>query len=355
MSPAEATSGTASCGQCGTALPEGALLCPGCNALIHAAELERLAREAVAASNRADPATAQRYWQEALPLLPPESLQYRSVRQKIADLEKLIPPPEAAPSSAIGKWLVRLGPLGLLIWKFKTVALILLTKGKLLIFGLTKMSTLFTMMASMGLYWNWYGWKFALGLVVMIYIHEMGHVWELRKFGIKASAPVFIPGFGAVVILRERPATVAQDARVGLAGPLWGMAAACAALAMYLTTHVPLWAALTRFGAWMNLFNLIPIWQLDGSRGFAGLTRKNRGIVLGLVLLMWVLTHDGMLFVVALGCGFRMFTRDYGPAPDPPVLQRFALLLVVLSILCLTGMPSPGPGGPAATLPAAVR
>src|SRR5262249_12406256 len=193
-----------------------------------------------------------------------------------------------------------------------------LTKGKLLLLGLTKLSTLFTMMGSLGVYWNWYGWKFALGMVLLIYIHEIGHVYELRKFGIKASAPVFLPGFGAVVLLRERPATAAQDARVGLAGPLWGMAAACATLAVYLATRVPLWAALTRWGAWINLFNLVPVWQLDGGRGYVALTRRDRGIVLGLVLLMWVLTHDGVLFLVALGGAYRMFKRDSALSPDPP-------------------------------------
>lgn len=353
MTPAEAIGGNP-CGQCGATLPEGALRCSDCNALTHAVELERLAAEATAATNRADPATARDYWLRALALLPPESLQYRSVEQRITELEKLIPQPEAKPAGTIGKWAVRLGPLGLLLWKFKALLLILLTKGKLLLFGLTKLSTLFTMLASLGVYWNWYGWKFALGLVVLIYIHEMGHVYELRKFGIKASAPVFLPGFGAVVILRERPATAAQDARVGLAGPLWGMAASCAALGLWLSTQVPLWAALTRFGAWMNIFNLIPIWQLDGGRGFAALTRRDRGIVLALALVMWVLTHDGVLFLVAMGCAYRMFTRDYPPAADPPVLQRFALLLVVLAILCLTGLPSPE-SGPLPIPPAAAQ
>src|SRR5262249_58708968 len=121
-----------------------------------------------------------------------------------------------------------------------------LTKGKLLLLGLTKLSTLFTMMGSLGVYWNWYGWKFALGMVLLIYIHEIGHVYELRKFGIKASAPVFLPGFGAVVLLPERPATSAQQGRVGLAGPLWGMRAGCGTIAGYLPTRVPPRAARTR-------------------------------------------------------------------------------------------------------------
>src|SRR5262249_35422736 len=156
------------------------------------------------------------------------------------------------------------GPLGILLWKFKAVGLLLLTKGKLILLGLTKLSTLTTMLGAMGVYWALYGWKFAVGLVLAIYIHEMGHVWELRRFGIAATAPVFIPGFGALVMLKQRPPTVGQDARVGLAGPIWGMVTACATLALFWATNAPIWAALTRFGAWINLFNLIPVWQLDG-------------------------------------------------------------------------------------------
>lgn len=54
---------------------------------------------------------------------------------------------------------------------------------------------------------------------------------------------------------------------MGLAGPLWGLAAAIAAALAYLATDAPIWAAIARFGAWINLFNLLPVWQLDGSRG----------------------------------------------------------------------------------------
>jgi Zn-dependent protease len=239
----------------------------------------------------------------------------------------------------MAKWAVRLGPAGVFLWKFKTIAVLLAGKAKLILFGLTKFSTITTMLVSTGLYWAWYGWKFALGLVLAIYIHEMGHVFELRRFGIAASAPVFIPGFGALVRLKQRPPTVGQDARVGLAGPVWGLAAAFFCLGMYWLTQAPIWAALTHFGAWINLFNLIPVWQLDGSRGFAALTRANRGFLLGTALVMWFFTNDGILFLVALACGYRLFTRDYAPACDVPVLRKFVALLVLLALLCLIGMP----------------
>jgi Zn-dependent protease len=328
------------CLQCGAALIPSELSCPACAALIHAAELDRLAFEAKAASSRGDFVAAHDFWRQMLPLLPPGTMQHRSVEGKVAELEAALPRPEEQPQQQpMAKWAVRLGPLGLFLWKFKMIGLVLLSKAKLILFGLTKLSTLSTMLVSAGLYWTWYGWKFALGLVLSIYIHEMGHVFELRRFGIAATAPVFIPGFGALVRLRQRPATVGQDARVGLAGPLWGMTAAFACFAMYQLTGSPIWAALTHFGAWINLFNLIPVWQLDGSRGFSALTRANRGFIVITCLAMWFFTNDGVLFLVALAGGFRLFTKDYAPASDPAVMRRFVALIVLLAILCLVGIP----------------
>ena len=84
-------------------------------------------------------------------------------------------------------------------------------------------------LAVFAVYWSLFGWKFALGFVLSIYIHEMGHVIALRKYGIAATSPMFIPFVGAIVRLRQYPANVAQDARVGLAGPIWGLGAAVVA------------------------------------------------------------------------------------------------------------------------------
>lgn len=327
------------CAQCGVELPPSALSCPGCASLVHAAELERLAFEAKAATTRGDVVQAHTLWKQVLALLPPETMQYRSVDSKVAELERALPQPETPQQRPMAKWATRLGPAGVFLWKFKLIAIMVLGKAKLILFGLTKLSTITTMLVSTGVYWTWYGWKFALGLVLSIYIHEMGHVFELRRFGIPATAPVFIPGFGALIRLKQRPPTVAQDARVGLAGPVWGLAAAFACLGMYQLTASPFWAALTHFGAWINLFNLVPVWQLDGSRGFAALTRANRGFILGTCLLMWFLTNDGVLLLVALGAGYRLFTNDYAPASDPPVLRKFVALIVLLAILCLVGIP----------------
>jgi Zn-dependent protease len=125
---------------------------------------------------------------------------------------------------------------------------------------LGKFKTLLTMLASMGLYWNWFGWRFAVGFVLGIYVHEMGHVWALHRLGLRASTPMFIPGFGAFISLYDSPANVGQDARIGLAGPLWGAAAALAFLlpSLFLPGGT-LWLAIARATAMINLFNLTPV------------------------------------------------------------------------------------------------
>ena len=237
--------------------------------------------------------------------------------------------------SGIAKWVGALGPVGLILWKFKTILLIVLSKGKLLLLGLTKLSTLSTMGLSLVFYWQIYGWWFAMGFLLSIYVHEIGHVWELRRFGIPASAPMFIPGIGAMVFLKAHPSTVGQDARVGLAGPIWGTTAALFCWVAYGITGNDLWKALARFGAWINLFNLVPVWQLDGGRAFNALTRRQRGMALGTIILMWVLTGDMVLFLLACGAGYRMFSNDYPEKPDDPILLRYAALLVVLGLLCM--------------------
>jgi Zn-dependent protease len=159
----------------------------------------------------------------------------------------------------------------------------------------------------------------------------MGHVIELRKFGIPADAPMFIPGFGAFVRLRRLSITPIQDARIGLAGPIYGLGAAIAALGAAYLTGSKAWAAVAHLGAVINLFNLIPIWQLDGSRGFHSLTQRQRSIIVGLTLILWFVTSEPMLFLIALVAAFRLFQRDAAAEPDSTGLLQFAALLVALS------------------------
>src|SRR5437016_2211797 len=267
------------CPECGVHVAPALLACPSCHRLVHAEQLKRLAAEADRATRAGDSSAELGAWRQALDLLPPDTTQHRTVSARVAALSRALDnhPTPAKTGSRWGKGAAGLGALGALLAKFKFALVFVLTKAKLLLLGLTKASTLFTMLLSAGVYWAAWGWKFALGVVLSIYVHEMGHVQALQRYGIKATAPMFIPGVGAVVRLKQYPASPREDARVGLAGPLWGLGAAAAAYAAYIGTGGGIWAAIAHFGAWVNLFNLVPVWQLDGGRGFRALTRRQRG------------------------------------------------------------------------------
>ena len=247
------------CFACGNAIGNRALSCPACHQLIHAWDVEQIAAEARALEANGDLPGAALQWKKALDLLPADSQEAAAIRDhraslgartRIAIAQSVDSPVESPPKKqrwTTEDWKKRFGPIGVVLAffaKFKTAALLLITKGKFLLFGLTKVSTLLSMFASMGLYWALYGWKFGMGFVLGIYVHEMGHVWALRHFGLRASAPMFIPGFGAFVSLYDSPANHGQDARIGLAGPIWGTGAALAAALPWVLNGGGLWLAL---------------------------------------------------------------------------------------------------------------
>ena len=157
---------------------------------------------------------------------------------------------------------------GLLLVKFgaKLKALLLLLP-KLKLF-----TTSASMLVSVGAYALIWGWKFAVGFVLLLLVHELGHVIQLRREGIKASAPMFIPFLGAVVAMKELPKDAAAEARVGLAGPVLGSLAALVPLGLYSLTGDELFQALAFVGFFLNLFNLLPVLPLDGGRAMAALS-----------------------------------------------------------------------------------
>jgi len=210
------------------------------------------------------------------------------------------------------------------------VALLLLGKGKMLLLGLTKLPTLLSMFAFFGVYWSLYGWMFAAGIVLTIYVHEMGHVLMLRRYGIPATAPMFIPGLGAMIRTRAVIEPV-QDSRVGLAGPIYGLGAAIVCLAVAALAGSKPWYAIAHATAVMNMFNMIPVWQLDGARGLHSLTRGQRGTLLMVALGLWALTSQVMLLVIAIGLGFRMFTKDAAVDGDATGLLQYTGLLAALA------------------------
>src|SRR5262249_2827238 len=130
-------------------------------------------------------------------------------------------------------------------------------------------ATLGTMFVSIVAYALAFGWAFAVGFVLLLFVHEMGHVIQLRREGVEASAPIFIPFVGAVIAANSLGKHAAAEARVGLAGPIPGPAATLVPLAVWLLTGSDLWRAIAYVGFFINLINLLPVLPLDGGRAMA--------------------------------------------------------------------------------------
>ena len=156
--------------------------------------------------------------------------------------------PEAGPWSVIKSFSRPLAVVGFLLTKFKGLLLLLL-KVKFV-------GTALTMLLSIGAYALLFPVWFAVGFVVLIWVHEMGHVLQLKREGIKASAPMFIPFLGAFVAMKEMPKNALAEARVGLAGPVLGTLGALGVLGIYAATDEPSFLGLAYFGFLINLFNL---------------------------------------------------------------------------------------------------
>jgi Zn-dependent protease len=310
---------------------------------VHGERLAVLASEAESKRAEGDLTAALVAWRGALDLLPPESRQHVDVQGRIDGLSRELEAGGVKPAAPERPaWARRAGPfgvLGLLLWKIKFALVFFLSKAKLLLLGLTKMSTVLSMLLSFGVYWTAWGWRFALGLVVSIYIHEMGHVAALSRLGIKATAPMFIPGFGALVRLKQYPASPREDARVGLAGPLWGLGAALAAYAAFAVTAVPSLGAISQWGARINLFNLLPIGSLDGGRGFRALSRLQRVAVVVLAAAVAVLTGEQWLWIISIVGAVRIFGEPGPVLGDSGALVDFVLLLSVLGTLTRIAQP----------------
>jgi Zn-dependent protease len=276
-----------------------------------------------------------------LALLPPDTGQAAEVRARLDALSRRIEKEGAGPSapdaSGVSAWRRLGGPIGavggaaLLVWKFKALLLLVAGKAKLLLLGLTKSSTLLSMLASVGVYWAAWGWKFALGLVASIYVHEIGHVAALRRFGVPASAPMFVPGLGAFVRSSHYPANAREDARIGLAGPLWGLAACLAAYAAHLATGFESLAAIARVGAWINLFNLLPVATLDGGRGFRSLSRAQRWGAVAAIAAAWAATGEGLLLLLGVAGAIRAAIGEPAREPDWIAFGQYAGLVAVLA------------------------
>jgi Zn-dependent protease len=323
------------CRRCSSELAPGALVCEKCHALVHSEQLDNLATEAKALEAKRDFRQAREQWLMGLPLLPPNSRQADWIQSHARSLdavaERVQPPP---PSE--NKWAQRLGPVGPIA--------ILLAKGKFLLGAIFKLKFLLSFFAFFGLYWAMFGAKFGIGFAVLILIHEMGHYIDIRRRGLPADMPVFLPGFGAYVRWQALGVPLETRAAVSLAGPLAGFLASVACALVWWQTGSPLWAALARAGAVLNVLNLAPVWVLDGGQAALALGKTQRIVLLTACLGLWVVFGQGAFFLVAVGAAYSaFFAKELPGHPSTATTVYFVAVLTGLGAI-LKLMPGQGFG-----------
>ncbi len=232
-------------------------------------------------------------------------------------------PDEQAPPAAWKKRLATFGSLGLLL-------VFVLGKLKFLIplLKFTKLSTLFTMLLSVWAYALFWGLPFAVGFVLLIFVHEAGHGLVMMRLGLPAGAPVFIPFVGAVIAMKGVPRDAYVEALVGIGGPALGSLGALVCLVVGGATGSLFWYALASTGFLINLFNLIPISPLDGGRIVGVISRWLwlAGYAVGIVV--FAVTRSPMIFLILLLGLFSLPKTLRGPRQgyfDVPPPRRVAI------------------------------
>jgi Zn-dependent protease len=310
------------CKRCSHELAPGALVCDQCQALVYADKLDQLASEAKAMEAKGELLRARDHWLMGLPLLPRGSSQAAWIQNHALELNAAAQ--NSTPSNK-SKWVKRLAPLGPLA--------AVLAKGKLLLTILFKMKFLLSLAAFLAIYWAQFGPKFAIGFTTMILIHEMGHFIDVKRRGLPAEMPVFLPGLGAYVRWQALGVSLETRAAVSLAGPFAGWLAAAACALFWFTTHHGIWAALAWTGAWLNVLNLIPVPILDGGHAVLALNKAERLVLLVACLALWLGFGQWWFILVAAGAGWRLFTKDAPPEPSPKITAYFVTVLTLLALI----------------------
>ena len=242
--------------------------------------------------------------------------------------------------------------IGLLLSKFK-VLLVLLLKVKFV-------GTALTMLLSVGAYALLFPVWFAVGFVVLIWVHEMGHVLQLRREGIKASAPMFIPFLGAFVAMKEMPKNALAEARVGLAGPVLGTLGALGALGIYAGTEELLFLGLAYVGFLLNLFNLLPMLPLDGGRAVGAMSPVFWLLGILMTVALFFVQPNFIVLIIALLGGTELWRRwKMRNTPEGQAYNKietrhrmmvglvyFGLIAVLALLMAATFIPNPGGATP---------
>jgi Zn-dependent protease len=240
----------------------------------------------------------------------------------------------------IGAGIVALGALIAKAGAQLKFLLLLLPKAKLF-------ATAGSMLVSVAAYALLWGWQFGLGFVLLLLVHELGHAIQLRREGMKATAPVFIPFLGAYIGMKEMPKNAAVEARVGLAGPVLGSIGCLIPLGLYAATGNNLFRALAFIGFFLNLFNLLPIIPLDGGRAMAAISPLVWFIGFAGLVAAAIFFPNPIILLIVLFAGLEMWRRfkdrkspemkDYHRV-SPGTRAAVAAVYIGLALLLVVGM-----------------
>ncbi len=248
-------------------------------------------------------------------------------------------PDEPPPVRPDGTWKKRLASLG----SIGVVLLFVLGKLKLLIplLKVTKLSTLLSMLVAVWAYAMLWGLPFALGFVLLIFVHEMGHALVMQQQGIRAGAPVFIPFVGAVIAMKSLPRNAWVEALVGIGGPVLGSVGALVCLIVAWAGGSLFWYGLAYTGFLINLFNLIPISPLDGGRIVGVISRWLWAAGYAVGVAVFLVTKSPILFLILLLGLFTLARTLKGPREgyfDAEPGQRLAMGIAYFGLIALLAL-----------------
>jgi len=220
------------------------------------------------------------------------------------------------------------------------VGLAILSKSKLLLGALKflKFGSLLSMFLTVGVYAVFFGWRYSVAIVGLIFFHEMGHAIALKRQGIPAGAPVFIPFMGAFIAMKGRPRDAWVEAYVGIGGPLLGTAVAAVALAGAYAIDSPILFAIASFGFMLNLFNMLPLSPLDGGRVAGAVSRWFWAVGLVMGVGLFVLTWHPILLLVLVFGVLTIWNSWKKPVPgyyDITTAQRIGMGVAYFALLAL--------------------
>ena len=298
---------TLTCKRCNGELAADARVCRRCHKLVHEETLQQLSQDAREWEAKSDFTQARNLWLQALELLPADAKQANWIAERVRQLETAASSAEQQPTQAATQ---RTNPA-----------------------AATNVMFIVTLGAFLALYWSAYGMKFALGLTAQILLHEFGHYIDIRRRGLPADMPLFLPGLGAFVRWRAMGVSLQTRAEVSLAGPLAGWFGAAVCAWIWMQTGDAFWSAQTRMGAWINLMNLIPVWALDGGQACLALDKKQRIVVLAAALILGSFAGERLFLLVAGGAAYRLFTKDVPAQASSSSALYFVMLLIAFAVL----------------------